>query len=165
MFFSLPPDHARLEYRIVGILTFMSRINFMLSSVEHEQSLYICITSGPGSFGIPDWHLRILNFWTNIFRFQNNILLFIIILFIQYFKRVTYLARRPVYHMALWTYNWYIKHGNKRTLICTLDWPRLFILHGYLQSGTLANSDDSVQMPEYAAFISACTVCKEHRVS
>ena len=21
--------------------------------------------------------------------------------------------------MALWTYNWYIKHGNKRTLICT----------------------------------------------
>ena len=30
---------------IVGILTFMSRINFMLSSVEHEKSL---ITSGPG---------------------------------------------------------------------------------------------------------------------
>ena len=29
-----------------------------------------------------------------------------IYLFIQYFKRVTYLARRPVYHMALWTYNW-----------------------------------------------------------
>ena len=42
-----------------------------------------------------------------------------IYLFIQYFKRVTYLARRPVYHMALWTYNWYIKHGNKRTVICT----------------------------------------------
>ena len=30
----------------VGILTFMSRINFMLSRVEHERSF---ITSGPGS--------------------------------------------------------------------------------------------------------------------
>ena len=30
---------------IVGILTFMSRINFMLSSVEYEKSF---ITSGPG---------------------------------------------------------------------------------------------------------------------
>ena len=30
---------------IVGILTFMSRINFMLSRVEHEKSF---ITSGPG---------------------------------------------------------------------------------------------------------------------
>ena len=30
---------------IVGILTFMSRINFMLSSVEHEKSF---ITLGPG---------------------------------------------------------------------------------------------------------------------
>ena len=46
-------------------------------------------------------------------------ILFIYYLFIQYFKRVTYLARRPVYHMALWTYNWYIKHGNKQTVICT----------------------------------------------
>ena len=32
---------------IVGILTFMSRKNFMLSSVEHEKSF---ITSGPGLF-------------------------------------------------------------------------------------------------------------------
>ena len=31
---------------IVGILTFMSRKNFMLNSVEHEKSF---ITSGPGS--------------------------------------------------------------------------------------------------------------------
>ena len=31
--------------RIVGILTFMCRINFMLSRIEHEKS---CITSGPG---------------------------------------------------------------------------------------------------------------------
>ena len=31
---------------IVGILTFMSRINFKLSCVEHEKSF---ITSGPGS--------------------------------------------------------------------------------------------------------------------
>ena len=31
--------------RIVGILTFMSRKNFMLSCVEHEKSF---ITSGPG---------------------------------------------------------------------------------------------------------------------
>ena len=30
---------------IVGILTFMRRKNFMLSSVEHEKSF---ITSGPG---------------------------------------------------------------------------------------------------------------------
>ena len=30
---------------IVGILTFMSRINFMLSGVEHGKSF---ITSGPG---------------------------------------------------------------------------------------------------------------------
>ena len=30
---------------IVGILTFMSRIKFMLSCVEHEKSI---ITSGPG---------------------------------------------------------------------------------------------------------------------
>ena len=30
---------------IVGILTFMSRINFVLSTVEHEQSF---VTSGPG---------------------------------------------------------------------------------------------------------------------
>ena len=30
---------------IVGILTFMSRINFVLSRVEHEKSF---ITSGPG---------------------------------------------------------------------------------------------------------------------
>ena len=30
--------------KIVGILTFMSRINFVLSSVEHEKSF---ITSGP----------------------------------------------------------------------------------------------------------------------
>ena len=30
---------------IVGILTFMSRINFLLSLVEHEKSF---ITSGPG---------------------------------------------------------------------------------------------------------------------
>ena len=30
---------------IVGILTFMSRINFVLSLVEHEESF---ITSGPG---------------------------------------------------------------------------------------------------------------------
>ena len=30
---------------IVGILTFISRINFVLSSVEHEKS---SITSGPG---------------------------------------------------------------------------------------------------------------------
>ena len=31
---------------VVGILTFMSRKNFMLSLVEHENSF---ITSGPGS--------------------------------------------------------------------------------------------------------------------
>ena len=31
--------------RIVGILTFMGRINFMLSRIEHEKSF---ITSGPG---------------------------------------------------------------------------------------------------------------------
>ena len=31
---------------IVGILTFMSRINFVLSKVEHEKSF---ITSGPGT--------------------------------------------------------------------------------------------------------------------
>ena len=42
-----------------------------------------------------------------------------IYLFIQYFKRVTYLARRPVYHMALWTYNWYIKYGNNRAVLWT----------------------------------------------
>ena len=37
---------------IVGILTFMSRINFMLRSVEYEKSF---MTSGPGSvFGVSD---------------------------------------------------------------------------------------------------------------
>ena len=35
---------------IVGILTFMSRKNFMLSEVEHEKSF---ITSGPGKRAIP----------------------------------------------------------------------------------------------------------------
>ena len=45
--------------------------------------------------------------------------IYLFYLFIQNFKRVTYLARRPVYHMALWTYNWYIKHGNKRTVLWT----------------------------------------------
>ena len=47
---------------IAGILTFMSRKNFMLSRVEHEKSF---ITSGPGclsgakagSFSCLDWSL------------------------------------------------------------------------------------------------------------
>ena len=33
---------------IVGILTFMSRINFMLSCVENEKKKNSFITSGPG---------------------------------------------------------------------------------------------------------------------
>ena len=46
--------------KIVGILTFMSKKNFMLSRVEHEKSF---ITSGPGlsrknalSLAAFDWH-------------------------------------------------------------------------------------------------------------
>ena len=41
---------------IVGILTFMSRINFVLSQVEHEKSFVI---SGPESIVLPVmyWHV------------------------------------------------------------------------------------------------------------
>ena len=49
---------------IVGILTFMSRINFVLSCVEHEKSF---ITSRPGPFVFPSVDLLcylLLNHWT-----------------------------------------------------------------------------------------------------
>ena len=43
---------------IVGILTFKSRINFVLSSVEHGKSFK---TLGPGS--IQNLKMSITNFW------------------------------------------------------------------------------------------------------
>ena len=60
---------------IVGILTFMSRINFMLSWVEHEQSF---ITSGQERQNVgPDLHLNLLTVIDSVpeliekFNFEN----------------------------------------------------------------------------------------------
>ena len=52
---------------IVGILTFMSRINFSLSRAEHEKSF---ITSGPGSEAINVFMLNSAEH--KICKFGNN---------------------------------------------------------------------------------------------
>ena len=47
----------------VGILTFMSKINFMLSRVEHEKG---CITSRPDLTGMIQRKRNGINYWRTV---------------------------------------------------------------------------------------------------